>query len=93
MSTPADHAEEPVEVAQDDAERKLAEHGLISAAGIAVHFGLSGDSSARRLMAEHGVTQVHGYPKDEALGVPRPGRQPGPGRGHRAPRQKPPADS
>jgi hypothetical protein len=48
------------------------DHGLISAADLAEHYNLT-EPSARRLMSDHGVKTVSGYPKWLALTVPRPG--------------------
>lgn len=76
----------------DAAEQRLNEHNLTSAKAIAAHFGIT-EASARRLMSDNGVAQLHGYPLDQALNVPRPGRNPlpGPGRGHKKP-PAPPED-
>ncbi|MGH9057929.1 MAG: hypothetical protein ACRDZY_00200 [Acidimicrobiales bacterium] len=72
----------PTEV--DPAEQHLAAHGLISTRALARHYGIT-EPSIRKLMSEHDVSEVRGYPQAAALGIQRPGRHPapGPGRGHR----------
>ena len=68
----------------DPAEQRLATHGLISTRALALHYGIT-PGSVRKLMSEHNVSEVRGYPLEAALGIQRPGRHPapGPGRGHR----------
>jgi hypothetical protein len=65
---------------------RAAEHGLVTARELAEHYGLT-EASARRLMSDHGIHAVTGYPRDEALSVIRPGRGKGGGR----PRKNPPS--
>lgn len=49
------------------------EHGLVTVADVAAHYGIT-EPSARRLMSDHRVRTVRGYPARLALAVPRPGR-------------------
>lgn len=70
--------------ADDGEEARRAEHGLIGTRALAEQYGITPDS-VRHLMAEYGVREVRGYPRETALAVQaqRPGRRAGPGRGHR----------
>ncbi len=61
-----------------------ANHGLIGTEELAEHYGIS-EAAARRLMSDFKIPVVRGYPRDAALGVQRPGRRAGPGRGHKGP--------
>jgi hypothetical protein len=76
-------------VSDVDQDERLARHGLVSTRAVAEHYGIT-PPSARRLLSDHGITEVRGYPAS-ALDLPRPGRHPapGPGRGHR---KRPPDD-
>ena len=62
----------------------LAKHGLISTEALAAHYGIT-PAAVRKLMSDHHIGVVRGYPADQALNIDRPGRHPapGPGRGHR----------
>lgn len=61
-----------------------ANHGLIGTAELATHYGIT-EAAARRLMSDAGIPVVRGYPRNTALGLVRPGRRAGPGRGHKGP--------
>ncbi|MBN9748575.1 hypothetical protein DMP23_47645 [Amycolatopsis sp. A1MSW2902] len=86
LDEPREPGPPPRADADDGVEARRAEHGLIGTRALAEEYGISTDS-VRALMAKYGVREVRGYPRDAALAVQaqRPGRRPGPGRGHRRP--------
>lgn len=79
-----DELQQPRDASDSDAEARLATHGLISTQALATHYGIT-LASVRRLMSDHHIGEVRGYPAEQALNIVRPGRHPapGPGRGHR----------
>lgn len=88
MATDAPREPDPPaeDTAAADLENTRAAHGLIGTSALAEEYGISTDS-VRALMAKYGVREIRGYPREAALAVRslRPGRRPGPGRGHRRP--------
>lgn len=76
--------QQPGQVVDGDAAARLAAHGLVSTKALAAHYGIT-QASVRRLMSDHHIGEVRGYPIEQALNIVRPGRHPapGPGRGRR----------
>jgi hypothetical protein len=64
----------------DAAEQRPATYGLISTEQLARHYGIT-PASVRRLMADHGISAVRGWPAEAALAIVRPGAHPAPGPG------------